>query len=211
MPPINGKVVGNLDILKIIKKGNNNMNTNQLIETIIHVVALLGLFIAAYKITTELKQARIQRHMDLRWKQANAAREILKDMLASPLANDATIMMESTGKEFTIATNQKATITFAEIQNALRTNNVQLTSKEVYIRDCTSTFLFHVELIEQALRNELIEFKDIKFPMECYIAALRKNDLYNAYTNFIKEYDYKNAERFLSRFHAKLKTSKTMS
>lgn len=187
------------------------MNTNQLIETITHIVAIIGGLIAAYKLITEMKQARIQRHMDLRWKQANAAREMLKEMLASPLVNDATIMLDWTGREFTITPNQKATITFEEIQNALRTDNLIFTAKEVYIRDCADAFLFHVELIEQAIRNELIEFKDIKFPMEYYIAAMRKNDLYNAYTQFIKEYNYKNADRFLSRFQAKLKTSKTMS
>lgn len=187
------------------------MNNNQLIGTIILLVAILGGLLAAYKIITEMKQARIQRHMDLRWKQANAAREILKEMLASPRANDATMMLDCTEREFAIAPNQKATITFEEIQNALRTDNLQFTSKEVYIRDCADAFLFHVELIEQAIRNELIEFRDIKFPMEYYIAAMRKNNVYNAYNQFIKEYDYKNAERFLSRFHAKLKTSKVMS
>ena len=187
------------------------MNNNQLIETIILLVAILGGLLAAYKIISEMKQARIQRHMDLRWKQANAAREMLREMLASQLVNDATIMLDWTGREFAITPNQKTTISFEEIQNGLRTDNLQFTSKEVYIRDCADAFLFHVELIEQAIRNELIEFKDIKFPMEYYIAAMRKNDLYNAYTQFIKEYNYKNADRFLSRFHAKLKTSKVMS
>lgn len=202
--------MGNLGIPKTIQK-DNNMNTNQLIETITHLVAIIGGLLAAYKLIVEMKQSRIQRRMDLRWKQANAAREMLNQMLASPLVQDATIMLDWSGREFTIAPNQKATITFEEVQNGLRTDNLIFSAKEVYIRDCADAFLFHVELIEQAIRNELIEFKDVKFPMEYYIATLRKNDLYNAYTQFIKEYDYKNAERFLSRFHAKLKTSKTMS
>ena len=187
------------------------MELKETIPIVSQIVLIVGGLITAYKLITEMKLARLQRQMDLRWKQANAAREMLREMLTSPLANDATIMLDWTGREFSITPNQKATITFEETQKALRTDNLQFTSKEVYIRDCADAFLFHVELIEQAIRNELIEFKDIKFPMEYYIAAMRKNDLYNAYTQFIKEYDYKNAERFLSRFHAKLKTSKTMS
>lgn len=187
------------------------MEPKEIIQTISEIVLIVGGLLTAYKLITEMKQARIQKHMDLRWKQANAAREMLKEMFAAPLVNDATIMLDWSGREFAITPTQKATITFEEVQNALRTDNLIFTAKEVYIRDCADAFLFHVELIEQAIRNELIEFKDIKFPMEYYIATLRKNDLYNAYTQFIKEYDYKNAERFFSRFHAKLKTSKTMS
>jgi hypothetical protein len=187
------------------------MKPAELITLIAQLVAIVGGLLAAYKLITEMKQSRIQQHLDFRWKQANAAREMLKEMLVSPLVNDATIMLDWSGREFAITPTQKATITFEEVQNALRTDNLIFTSKEAYIRDCADAFLFHVELMEQAIRNELIEFKDIKFPVEYYIAALRKNDLYNAYTQFIKEYDYKNAERFFSRFHAKLKTSKTMS
>ena len=187
------------------------MELKETIQIVSEIVLIVGGLFATYKIITEMKQARIQRHMDLRWKQANAAREMLSQMLASPLVNDATIMLDWTGREFAIAPNQKATITFEEIQNSLRTDHLVFTAKEVYIRDCADAFLFHVELIEQAIRNELIEFRDIKFPMEYYIAAMRKNNVYNAYNQFIKEYDYKNAERFLARFHAKLKTSKTMS
>lgn len=187
------------------------MEPKEIIQIVSEIVLIVGGLLTAYKLITEMKQARIQKHMDLRWKQANAAREMLKEMLASPLVNDATIMLDWSGREFAVTPTQKATITFEEVQNALRTDNLIFTAKEVYIRDCADAFLFHVELIEQAIRNELIEFKDIKFPMEYYIAALRKNDLYNAYNHFIKEYDYKNAERFLSRFHAKLKTNKTMS
>ncbi len=187
------------------------MEPKEIIQIVSEIVLIVGGLLTAYKLITEMKQARIQKHMDLRWKQANAAREMLKEMLVSPLVNDATIMLDWSGREFAITPTQKATITFEEVQNALRTDNLIFTAKEAYIRDCADAFLFHVELIEQAIRNELIEFKDIKFPMEYYIATLRKNDLYNAYTQFIKEYDYKNAERFFSRFHAKLKTSKTMS
>lgn len=187
------------------------MELKETIQIVSEIVLIVGGLFAAYKIITEMKQARIQRHMDLRWKQANAAREMLNQMLAATKANDATIMLDWSGREFSISDTKKATISFAEVRQGLRTDNVSFNEKEVYIRDCAYAFLFHVELIEQAIRNELIAFKDVKFPMEYYIAAMRKNNVYNAYNQFIKEYDYKNAERFLARFHAKLKTSKTMS
>lgn len=187
------------------------MNTKEIIEITAQLVLIGGGLLTAYNLLTEMKQSRIQRHQELRWKQANTAREMLHEMLASKLANDAAIMLDWSYREFTIAAGKNASITFEEVAHALRTNNLRFTDKEMYIRDSADAFLFHVELIEQAIRNELIAFKDIKFPMEYYIAAMRKNDLYNAYYQFIKEYDYKNAERFLSRFHAKLKTSKTMS
>jgi hypothetical protein len=184
------------------------MNLKDKVEIITHGIAIIGGLIAAYKVLIELKQSRIQRHQDLRWKQANAARELLKEMLASKSATDATIMIDWTGREFQMKDERKTTITFEEIQNALRIDNLLFTSKEAYIRDCADAFLFHIELIEQAIRNELIEFKDIKFPMEYYISAMKKNDLYNAYYSFIKEYNYKNSERFFGRFNGKLKGGK---
>lgn len=187
------------------------MNLKDKIEIITQIVVIVGGLIAAYKIITEIKQSRIQRHQDLRWKQSNSAHELLKDMLASPLVNDATIMMDWTGREFAIASGNKKSITFEEVTKALRIENLNFSEKEVYIRDCADAFLFHVELIEQAIRNELIEFRDIKFPMTYYISAMKKNDLYDAYLEFIKEYSYKNSERFLGRFNAKLKTSRGMS
>lgn len=184
------------------------MELKDKIEITTHIVAIVGALIAAYKIIAEIKQSRIQRHQDLRWKQSNSARELLKDMLASQLVNDATIMMDWTGREFSISSNTKKTITFEEVAEALRTDNLDFSEKEVYIRDCADAFLFHVELIEQAIRNELIEFRDIKFPMTYYINAMKKNNLYSAYSEFIKEYGYKNSERFLRRFGSRLSTGK---
>lgn len=181
------------------------------IQITAQIVAIIGGLIAAYKIITEIKQSRLERHRDLRWKQANSAHGFLKDMLASQMVTDATIMLDWTGRTFNITPDQKATITFQDVQVGLRTDNLNFTEKEVYIRDCADAFLFHVELIEQAIRNDLIEFRDIKFPMTYYVNAMRKNNLYNAYLAFIKEYEYKNAEKFLNRFSAKLKTSRVMS
>lgn len=181
------------------------------IEITAQIVAIIGGLIAAYKIITEIQQSRIQRLRDLRWKQANSAHEMLKDMLTSQLVTDATIMLDWSGRTFNITPDQKTTITFQDVQVGLRTDNLVFSEKEVYIRDCADAFLFHVELIEQAIRNDLIEFRDIKFPMTYYVNALRKNNLYNAYLAFIKEYEYKNAEKFLNRFNAKLKTSRGMS
>lgn len=187
------------------------MNLKDKIEIITQIIAIVGGLIAAYKIITEIKQSRIERHRDLRWKQSNSAHELLKEMLASKLVCDATVMIDWTGREFTLPSDNKKIIIFTEVEKALRTDNLVFTEKEVYIRDCADAFLFHVELIEQAIRNELIEFRDIKFPMTYYVSALRKNNLYNAYLTFIKEYEYNNAERFLNRFNAKLNTSKGMS
>ena len=187
------------------------MTLAEQIEITAQIVAIVGGLIAAYKITTEIKQSRLERHRDLRWKQANSAHGFLKDMLASQMVTDATIMLDWSGRSFNITPDQKATITFQDVQVGLRTDNLVFSEKEVYIRDCADAFLFHVELIEQAIRNDLIEFRDIKFPMTYYVNALRKNNLYNAYLAFIKEYEYKNAEKFLNRFSAKLKTSRVMS
>lgn len=184
------------------------MDLKDKIEITTQIVAIAGGLIAAYKIITEIRQSRIQRHQDLRWRQSNSAHQMLKDMLDSQWVCDATVMMDWTEREFSITTEKRKTITFEEVQNALRTDNLNFSDKEVYIRDCADAFLFHVELIEQAIRNEMIEFRDIKFPMTYYINAMKKHNLYNAYLEFIKEYGYKNSERFFKRFGSRLSSGK---
>ncbi len=187
------------------------MKNTEVISVVVQFVAVVGGLIAAFKWIAEMKQNRIQRHLDWRWKQANTAREMLNDMLASAQAHEATLMMENSGETYRISATEQATISFDDVRESLRSDGVHFSKKEQYIRDCADAFLFHVELMEQAIRNELITFKDIKFPMENYLAALRKNDLYHAYTQYTKANEYKNADRFFGRFQAKLKTSKTMS
>ena len=86
------------------------------------------------------------------------------------------------------------------MREALRIKNISFDDKEVYIRDCIDDFLFHVEIMEQAIKNELIEFKDIQFPMEYYADAIIKNDLNTSLNKFITEYKYSNAEHFFLRF-----------
>lgn len=58
------------------------------------VVTIIGGLIAACKILIELRLNRKQRAQELRWKQSNSARELIREMLSSKLAHNVTIMFD---------------------------------------------------------------------------------------------------------------------
>lgn len=170
------------------------------IELGVKLVAIIGGVIAAFKVIYELKETRKLQSRELRWKQSNSARELLKDLNNSKFAYYATIMIDYSGRNFNIDDNQSFDVNFEDIRRSLRTNLLQFSEKELFIRDCFDNFLFHIEIIEQAIKNQLIEFKDIKFPTEYYNKLLLKNNLREELFQFMNEYTYSNAIDFFKRF-----------
>lgn len=176
------------------------MDTKDKVDIVFKLVATIGGLITAFKILYELQEGRKQKAKDLRWKQANTARELITQMLNDDLANKATIMFDWSNREFKISPTVTATIDFHEVVNALRTTNLDFTDKEVFIRDCVDAFLFQVEFIEQSINNGLIEFKDIKFPMEYFIKTIKEHNILSSLKEFIRQYNYKNSGHFIQRF-----------
>jgi hypothetical protein len=170
------------------------------VEITAKVVAIVGGLIAAFKVIIEMRENRKQRVRELRWKQSNSARELLKEMFSSKFASDASTMFEWTGREFNILDEVKEPITFDDVREALRTYDTFFNDKEIYIRDCVDSFLYYIEIIEQAIKNELIQFADVKFPMDYYVKTLKKNNLIDPLNSFIEQYDYDNAKSFFKRF-----------
>jgi len=164
------------------------------------IVAIIAAVLAAGKIVYEVQESRMQHARELRWKQANSAQELINGMVSDKLANDALTMLDWNGRVYETSEGEKVQIVMGEVIDALRTNNLAFSPKEIYIRDCIDAFLFRVEGMEQAIDNGLIEFRDVRFPMEYYARALEEYGIMPSLNQFIKEYRYKNAEQFFKRF-----------
>ena len=136
---------------------NTLKDWGQLISYFIAVpVAVGGLVKAIY----EIQQSRKQRADELRWKRANAAKELLDDMHSDQLAKRAIHMPDwCDGKDVYEIPPEKQTVTisYSDVLGAL-TDNPPKQPKlfEVYIRDCFDWFFYRVERLEHYIRRGLI-------------------------------------------------------
>ena len=175
------------------------MSIQDKFDIVVKSVAVLGGLIAAFRVIYELRQNTRQRQQELRWRQANSAKELINRLEESQLASDAMIMFDWTGREFEIAPKVFEAISFHDVKKALRITNTVFSDKETYIRDCTDAFLFEMEFMEQAIRNDLTQFKDLIFPMKYCIDSMKQHDIYDSFVEFVKEYGYTGSYSFVQR------------
>jgi hypothetical protein len=170
------------------------------LEFILKFIAIVGGLLTVLKIVYEFKEGRKQKALDLRWRKANAARQMITNFISSEQASNAITMFDWSDREFEVEEGTFESISFEDVRMALRTDNLSFSDKEVFIRDCIDGFLFQVEFLEQAIRNGLIDFDDIKFPTRYYNQILVKHEIYVPLMRFAKEYDYANSLGFFQRF-----------
>jgi hypothetical protein len=162
------------------------------------IVGAFGLF----KAVSEMRESREQRAEELRWKRANAAKELLDDIHNHDLAKIAVHMMDwfERQAEYVLPSGKRETITYAEVLVALAKNHEEpVQPQEVYIRDCFDWFFYRLDRIEHYIRRGLIDFEDVKAVFHVYARDIAKNkDTYDAFLVF-HEYDL--ARAFLKRYH----------
>lgn len=177
----------------------------RLIQGIYYIVISLGGVIAASNVIIQLKQNREQRKKELRWRQANVAKEILDDLFSHPQAQDAVLILDwsDRNREYEIKKKTNQTISYNEVINALNKNDKSdLTDKEVFIVDCFDWFFYLIDRIEHYIDNRLITFEDVNAPLKRYADKIRvdKEDKYKIYKEFMEKNNYNMAVKFFERF-----------
>lgn len=186
--------------------------TKDVIQVVFWFVAIVGAFIAAIKALHEMKQNREQRAdelaqrekesaltaQELRWSQAKIAKELLDEMFEDPLARAAMTMLDWHGREFEIKKGVVAAISEHDRLHGLRTTNLGVMSdKDVFIRDSFDRFFYYVDRIEQSIRIKLVDFEDVKFPLDYYAEQMRPDR--EVYERFMKTYGYRLAAEFFDK------------
>lgn len=160
---------------------------------------LVGLF----KWTYEMRANRRQRANELRWKQAQASRELLDDIHNHELAKQAVHMMDwSDGSaEYKINDDLKMTITYPEVLKALALNEGDVcTAWQAYIRDCFDWFFYRVDRIEHYIRRGLIQFEDVKDVFSSYAREVAAHK--DVFEKFFQFHRYHLAREFFTRYSA---------
>jgi hypothetical protein len=164
------------------------------------LVALFGLGRAFYDIAANRKQ----RADELRWRQAQASRELLDDIHNHELAKQAVHMLDWVGSsaEYKISENQVANINFQEVCNALALHgNDPCGESQAYIRDCFDWFFYRIEQIEHYIRRGLIQFEDVQHVFRVYAREIAKHK--EVFDGFLKFHEYDLARDFFARYSKK--------
>ncbi len=174
------------------------------IQTVSLVGAVLGIVIAFLKYFSEQRQNRQQREraleqsqLELRWKQAEAAKKLLDEMLTDTRAVAAMKMLDWNDLEFEVKPGLKLTIWEHEYVKALRTSNLKFTDKEAYIRDCFDSLFYFMAMIEHYAHSELVRLEDVAFPLDYYMKIINKNRA--VFDKFLLHYGLKRTTRMMQR------------
>jgi hypothetical protein len=166
-------------------------------------IAIAGLIKWLYEIAANRKQ----RADELRWKQAQSAKELLDDIHNHELSKQAVHMMdwEDESAEYWIGDGeekQKTAITYKEVLDALGKNakNQRCGKKEAFIRDCFDWFFYRVDRIEHYIRRGLIQFEDVRDVFKVY--ARQVNARRDVFDGFLRFHEYELAHKFFRRYHA---------
>jgi hypothetical protein len=141
---------------------------------------------------------RAQRKQDLRWKQAELARELSEEVWKTADSHYALEMIDFRGRTFTLPSQKPITIQEPDVLAALRLPDEPNDEQSVFIRDCFDELFYFFERFEHSIRIGLITFEDVRFPWEYYAGVLAR------YKNTMVDYNralfYDRALAFLNRF-----------
>jgi hypothetical protein len=160
-------------------------------------VAVVGLIKAIY----EIGASRKQRAEELRWKQANAAKELLDDIHNHELAKQAVHMLDwSEGSaEYKINDDLKIAISYPDVLKALALNQGDVcTEWQAYIRDCFDWFFYRVDRVEHYIRRGLIQFADVEDVFSVYAREIAAHK--DIYGDFLQFHQYNLAREFFARY-----------
>ncbi len=166
------------------------------LESFAKLVGIIGGLIAVFTGIYQLSQTNVQSARDLRWKQAEVAREMITKMLADEGWKGMEMMdWEDEGREYEI-NGQKEKVNAAAVYAALEKN--ESTDKDRYIIDRLDRAFFLVSQLESAVRSELVKIEDVRFPLSWYAAKrlCPRKQLFEAY---IKENAAPETLQFLQR------------
>lgn len=142
---------------------------------------------------TAIQGIREIRHRN-RHKQADVAKDILKEIFNSEKSKAAMQMLDWSGRKYNDGTMEHQ-IYFENFKSALRVTNLEFDEKEMYIRDCFEDLFDKLELIQNYVAIDFININDVAIPL-AYYARIIKNKL-NDFDAFLTSYGYEGAKQFI--------------
>lgn len=165
------------------------------------VVGIVGGLIAVVQAIYEMRASTRQRYLDLRWRQANAAKELISDIHRDQRAAAAVVMMDwcDGTHEYDLGGGRRERLSYDDVLAALAKPDRECCQpSEHFVRDAFDWFFYYVDRIEHYIQTGLIEFVDVETVFEPYVRAFRKD--FPIFDGFIAARDYELVPKFLARY-----------
>jgi hypothetical protein len=162
------------------------------------VVAVVGGLVAAFKAIHELRQSRKQRDEELRWKQANVAKQLLDELFVqNDYSENAVLMLDwNRGKRDYIVGKESILISYDDVLAALgKEQSESLSKKDMYIRECFDFFFYFIDRIQHYININLTNSDDVQTPLKPYAKKIKAHR--EVYERFMTSQDYDAAKQFL--------------
>ncbi len=161
------------------KKGKPNR-----LESSARLVGIIGGLIAVFTGIYQFGQSNVQSARELRWKQAELAREMVTKMMEDEGWKAMEMMdWDDEGREYEI-NGRKEKVNANAVYAALEKS--ESTDKDRYIIDRLDRAFFLVSQLESAVRSELVKIEDVRFPLSWY-AAKRMCPRKQLFEDYMKE------------------------
>lgn len=177
-------------------------STKDWIQAISWMVTSAGVAFAGINYVVGARHNQAQRAQQLaqnavthRWKQAEAGKKLLDEMLADEHASAALRMLDWNDDEYEVQPGRKERIAEAEYLRALRVVELTFDAKETYIRNCFDALFYYLALMAHYIRADLVRLEDVSFPMDYYIAAMDRNR--EVFDRFLAYYGLARSAAFL--------------
>lgn len=151
------------------------------LESVAKLVAIIGGLIAVFTGLYQFGQSTAQSARELRWKQAELAREMVNKMVADEGWKAMEMMdWDDEGREYEID-GQKEKINANAVYAALEKS--ESADKDRHIIDRLDRAFFLVSQLESAVRSDLVKIEDVRFPLSWYAAKRMcpRKQLFEAY------------------------------
>jgi hypothetical protein len=151
------------------------------LESYAKLIGIIGGLIAIFTGIYQLGQGNVQNARELRWKQAELAREMVNKMMEDEGWKAMEMMdWEDEGREYEI-NGHKEKVNANAVYAALEKS--ESTDKDRYIIDRLDRTFFLVSQLESAVRSDLVRIEDVRFPLSWYAAKRMcpRKQLFEAY------------------------------
>jgi hypothetical protein len=144
------------------------LSSTDRVESLVRLIGLIGGLIAVFTGIHQFWQSNQQNTRELRWKQAQQAREMI-DKLVGDEGWKAMEMMDwdDEGRIYNIH-GRKQKVNVRTVYTALEKDTSNDTDR--YIIDRLDRTFFMVSQLEVAVRSDLVRIEDVRFPLTWYTA-----------------------------------------
>jgi hypothetical protein len=170
------------------------------LQVISWLAVAFGLVVAVIRFRVELRLGREQRERELRWKQAEAGKELNDEMLDDPLAWPALQMADYGGRSFQLPSSQRVSVTDQDVRYALHPGSSIVDEKHIFIRDCFDNLFYSLAMFDHYIDSALVRPEDVSYPIEYYVPRLRK--FAPEIDGYLEAFELHRARKFLRRYQS---------